>query len=372
MKVSHLIISAFLFIICFFFTSGCGKDSNIYKIKTGYNAHEYIFEPDNHKISFIKDTLPNKTYLRIVDTQTKKMKNYHFADYGFDGPHALFDNSGRVIAGSTHIKGGIFNKKILIIDLRKKKISHDFILPSDCHFVTITKPRWSNNIYALLEIIRYEGVKQYETLLFKTFNPQKFLIFDSETIGSFAVRNIFFLNSSPYLLLDIIEANQPSLLIYDLSNKAIIHKFSTTANLTDIKEAKDGIVYGIVQMPGDNKSKVMEIDIMNRVIKDLVELKGHMETMLVVDNFLFMIGKDLNRANEQNKYWLYPRNLYIINLQTPDIVDIINWTHRMGKLVAYNEHTNEIYYAVTDADRPGLWVIKNDAKTLSKAHHVIK
>ena len=362
----------FLSIICVLMLTGCSGESDIKKINTGFMSRHYKFMPDAAMISYIRGRLPHKTYLSIFDISTRKIRQYRFANYSLDGPHSVIDEIKKAIAGSTYVAGIQSGKRILVIDLDKKRIVYELPIAGRCQYFLIERPRWSKKVFVLYGLIQEDRIKE-RSLFYKWIDPQTHAMSDSEHIGQFEVKNALLLEKKPYLLLDVIEENETKLLVYDLSSGSMIHQLPTKSNFLTLEEPKDrNILYGLIQVPGDNRGVIVEFDSRDMTEKSAIKIEGHLETMIVVSNIAYVIGKDFSPARKRRQYWLHPRRLYMVDLLTKSLMGTVEWTEREGEFVGFDREENRIYYAVTDADRPALWSIRNSWEALSKINQTVK
>lgn len=349
------------------FIFGCGRDVGINSIKTGYGSTGFLFKAKNPVLSFVKNALPDKTYLTIVDLLNKKTKEYYFNSYGFLGPHEIIPELNKAVAMAFYFKTGELSNRILIIDFDGNKIEKEFIMPQNCQVIMIKKPDWSDKIFI---IFRIEGEGK---ILFKTIDLQNYSVSNAELISDFSPGEIMFLERTPFLLIESMIENKIYLCVYDFSTKSMMQRYQIDATLVDIKESQnDSCIYGLMRISGENKGKILEFNLKDGTMKPLIELNGIVESLLVIENILYVVCQDINRPNQKNKEWLHARNLFVIEPNKSIPVDTIDWIHRLGKLIAFNKNTNEIIYTVIDYDDPRLWFIRNDKAVFGKIQRIIK
>jgi len=364
-KINRSIVNIVL-IISIIFLSGCDSRKQIKKFKKDYGSSPCFFHSKKSTLSFIRGSLPNKTSLTIIDTHSGKETRYRFANYCFEGPHELIPDNNKAIASAFYVKDGVGQLKILVLDLDKKTILHTLLMPSNCSVVLIKKPNWSKKVFILFRM-RYEK----KTML-KAFDLLDGTVSDTDILGNYDIKSGLFMEELPYLILDVSENDKNTLRVYDLSLKKTVHVFEAITNYTEIKESYGNIFYGILQIPGNSSGKVLEYDLNKMSERCVIELDGELESIQKTDGYMYVTSKDLKRSNMQNKYWLYPRNLYMIDMEKRDVVNTIDWTQRKGEFVGYDKIRNEIFYSVIDNDDPSLWIITSSKEILVKVKNIIK
>ncbi|MBI1882922.1 MAG: hypothetical protein HYS08_01785 [Chlamydiae bacterium] len=315
-------------------------------------------------LSFISGSGVKKTYLTLIDTKTRDVKKYHFKNYSMDGPHEIICSKNQAVVSAYYVEGYVYQYQLLVIDLASGQIRHDFLLPKGCRVIAVKKPDVSEHVLVLLQ--------KGEKALLKEIDLLNFSMSDSELIGRFSINSATFLERVSSIILDVAKKDRRLLLIYDLNTKSVARSYSFKNELVDLKESmRAGFFYGLFQSPGDNKGEILEFNVAEKSYRSLIQLVGEMDTLLVLDKTLFVIGQDLDRAHEQKKYWLHPRDLFVIDSENSHITDTVDWSQRDGKFIGFNLERDEIYYAVVDNDDPALWLIQNQEKTLSKVYRSI-
>lgn len=354
-----------ILIISISFLSGCDGCKEIKRIKAGYGSNSYSFHPKSSQLSFVKDSIPNKTFLTVVDTISRRVNKHYFINYCFDGPHELVSDN-KAIASALFVKDGVWQSKVIVLDLGRRIILYSFPMPSDCEIILIQKPEWSQKVYILFQM------KYDKKTMLKTIDLSDETVSDTHILGDFYTKNALFAKELPYLIVDASENGKNLLIVYNVTSKKIVHTFDINVNFTEIKVSNKDIIYGLSQIPGNKKGKVLEYDLNKMSERCTIELEGELESLQEAGGFLYVIGKDLKRSNAQKKYWLYPRKLYKVDMEKCGVIDAIDWTQRNGRFVGYDNIRNEIFYSVIDSDNPSLWIISNPRLTLSKIKNIIR
>ena len=346
--------------------SGCGRDVPISKVNVGYMSNSYSFNQETKSISYIKDSLPNKTYLTIMDANTKKSRNYHLDNYSFIGAHRIIPELNLGIVSALDIRDGIFENRILLIDLSKKKIIKSFDIPKGYTVTNIFRPRWTKNI-----LIIYQMENEPKKAFIKTIDLSDMTESKSEVLGNFTIKGAIIHDDKPLLILDVVEENKNKLIVYDWATKVIRNAYQTMTSFSDMRLLEDEI-YCLMQVSGENIGEVRRYSLDKTDEATVCEIYGVPESMLIAEKRLYIIATDPKRSNLQKKYWLCPRNLYMYDLETRGETKKIEWTQRKGIFFGFDDKANKIYFAVIDNDAPAIWFINNDIEALSKVDKIIK
>ncbi|MFH1692128.1 MAG: hypothetical protein ABIC68_06160 [Candidatus Omnitrophota bacterium] len=356
----------FLLLACVLMVSGCGKPGDIHKIYAGYSSFGHILFDKNYSFSFIKDALPSKTFLCLVSSNARKVKKYYFKSCGLLGPQEVLPEVYKAVCYAANFRNSVMVDEILLFDLEEHSVIKRFLLTSGYRPILIRRPRWADDIFVLI----YS--RNSKTCLLRKIDLHDNSFSNPKVIGSFSVENAFFMEKAPFLILDVVNGQVRELIVYDIKQEAIVQRYLLDAPVVELKESDEkDVVYGLFQMPGELKSKIMSFGLKDNKFSIVAEIDGELESMLVDNNIFYVIGKDHKRRDKQSKYWLYPRNLYIIDRNRSSAVEIVNWTKRQGKFLGMNPENCSILYAVTDNDAPGIWVIKN-SDALLKVKRVIR
>lgn len=355
----------FILLICALIGCGCAKSGDVRKIYAGYSSFGHILSDRKYCLSFIKDALPNKTYLSLVDFNTKGIKKFYFHECGLLGPHEVIPDLDRAVCYAASFRKNTAVEEVLVFDLEDKSIAAKFLLSEGYSPVVIKKPAWTDNVFVLM-YSRYT-----KSCLLKTLNLKYNSFSDPKVIGNFPVEKAFFMENSPFLALDIMNGEDRELIVYNINQDAIVQRYPLEAPAVELKAGKEkDVVYGLFQIPGELKSRIYAFGLKDNKVSTVAEIDGELESMLIDRNIFYIIGKDHKRRDKQTKYWLYPRNLYVVDRSRSSSVDIIDWTRRKGEFIGLNAENGFIFYAVTDNDAPGIWVIKNQ-EALRKVERLI-
>ncbi len=345
---------------------GCGKPGDVSRAYRGYSSFGHALSDNKYCFSFIKDALPNKTYLSLIDFNATNVKKYYFRHCGLLGPHEVVPELDKAVCYAVSFNKGVGAEEVLVFDLEDKTITKRFLLSEGYGPLLIRRPLWADCVYVFMY-----SQKSMSCLL-KMIDLKYNSFSESKIIGNFRVEKAFFMENAPFLVLDVIVGEDRELIVYNIKQEAIVQRYPLEAPVIELKEGDEqDVVYGLFQMPGELKSGVYGFSIKDNKVSTVVEVDGELESMLIDKNIFYMIGKDHKRRDEKRKYWLYPRNLYIINRSRSSSVDIIAWTKRQGEFVGLNRDNGFIFFAVTDNDSPGVWVIKN-REALKKVGRLIR
>lgn len=344
----------FLLLACILMVSGCNKPGDIERVYAGYSSFGHTLADKKYSFSFIKDTLPNKTYLSLIDFDARKVKKYYFKQCGLLGPQEVLPELHEAVCYAVNFHKGAMADEILLLDLEERSIVERFFLSADYHPVLVMRPLWADGVFVLM----YS--KNNRTCLLKKVDLRDNTFSNPKVIGSFGVEKAFFMEKAPFLILEIVSGETRELIAYDMKQEQVVQRYFLEAPVVGLNESDEkDAVYGLFQVPGELKSKIFRFALKENKFSTVAEIDGEMESMLIDKNIFYVIGKDPKRRDKQRRYWLSSRNLYIIDRNRSSIVETVDWTKREGMFLGLNPENGFIFYAVTDKDEPGIWVIKN-------------
>ena len=358
---------SFLFFLLIFAALGCSKaPEGFEKFSIDAPARNFRYYAEAGKAAYLKGGGMRKTFFEIVDLRAHKKQALHIENY-IIGNAAELLAGGQALLSTNYTTPQIRQAHVLRINCANRKKTGDYLFPDEAPVQLIRQSEGGGKVYILMQT-----QKSPEQIYMKTFDPQTQNFSDSEMLVSASLSRTLFLKSRPLLVLDAAKMKTYTLLIYDLEKRAHVFDLETSSPSRALIETKDGRIFGLFESPGDTKSKLMELDLEKKELRLTAALDGTGETLLAVDRSFYIAVKDTERASEQKKYWLHPRNLMKVNIDTGMQDGKIDWTERAGEFVGFNEETRQIYFAVTDADAPALWTIDASPETLARVKDVIK
>lgn len=351
---------------------GCSKlPEGFQKIKADPTAREYTYS--NGKLTYLEGMFPRKSYFVRYDLSKKSKWKNRLPDTTLMGNLQLIEND-LVLVDSAYVANGKFDKALILADMKAGKIISRIPSPANMVNVIFYKPQ---NNSSKSYILAASSTK----LILKTFNLVNKKMEPPVVIGAHSLIDdesgdlngtYLFLEKRPLLIANFIEDSKSEMIGFDINEKKITFEFELPGELISLKEGDFENVLGLYQSEGEPVAEILRINLETHTSTVLARIEGEAEEMLLVNDKIYVISRDLAKATSTKKYWLSARNLTVVDRQNGNVVKTFPWTERRGDLFHYDPVENMLYFRVLDMDDPAFWKISNEENILNQVKQVIK
>jgi hypothetical protein len=357
-------MKAALTVFCLFFLSfGCSpKVPGFDHFKVEFPSHAYQFDLAERSILFIQGSLPNKTYFCRLDLNTGKTKKINFDGYGLVPPFRILSDQQLAFSSALYVAKGA-ELRFTLFDLRQKKVVKSFPFGRKNTIVGIGLLPDSRQLYLL------QQTSEPLQLQLKVFDPSTQTWGKDFLIGKYKFLHSITVKEKNELVMAFEGIEKDGVVFYDLKEKRVISEILIKDPIVKLIEA-NGKLYALALKEMEQQSFLYEIR--DQKAYELAIFDGTADTFATAQDRLYLIIRDPKREKENQKPWLYPRNLVIFDPYQQKVIKVTEWTERYGDFLGYDAELQKINFAVMDADAPAIWRFPITDESLSQVKNVIK
>ena len=348
----------------FFLAVSCGPAAprGAHRLAADAENHDFSLDLAHGRVLFVHGTYPRKSYLCAQPLSSGRASCARLAGYALGGGVWALRDGATALVAAAPVVGGMnapgsrpAGRALLRVDLKSGEVLRAFALAHGARVFTVAEPSWAAGPVAAVED---GGGLSLARLGDDADLSRGSLTLASEPAGAVAIAA-----DRPLVAATAWGSEGGLLRVFDALSGQVQRELKLRS--PGLLQARpDGWLLTVQDENG--RDTVAILDDSGRVAP-LLSTEDAIETMAAGARWLYAVSLSSHGRFDARRKWLRPRELRRVDLSGAEAEVSAPWTQRQGELLALDETSSRLYFAVTDRDAAAVWLLPADPSALSAA-----